>query len=98
MNSSCAPSPSQNATAGIDNPCQYLGVLRMALYELMSGKARSQVRFENSVLFFHAGSIKELRLEIMKLETMCQPGGRATQVGRYNPALASYGYGRNYRY
>ena len=86
----------------IDNPCAMLPLLRSALYDLLSGKTRSQVRFENNWLSFHNGNVKELRAEIRKLETMCLNGqpncrGRSTQVGRYNPALdySGYGYGRN---
>ena len=93
----CAPTPTQSV---IDNPCAMLSVLRGALYDLMTGKARSQVRFGENWLSFHNGNIKELRAEIRMLETMCLNGqpsnaGRATQVGRFNPALASYGFGRN---
>ena len=99
MNSNCSPPQSPTAVAALNDPCAYLAALRMALLNLMSGQARSQVRFENSVLQFHAPNIRELRLEIMKYETLClQPGGRATQVGRFNPALASFGFGRNRYY
>ena len=101
MNNNCAPPPvlSAAAIATINDPCAYLAALKMGLLSLMSGQARSQVRFENSVLQFHAPNIKELRAESRKYETLClQPGGRATQVGRYNPCLANYGYGRLNRY
>ena len=84
----------------IDNPCAMLPILRGALYDLMTGKTRSQVRFGENWLSFHNGNVKELRAEIRKLETICLNGqpsnaGRATQVGHFNPALASYGFGRN---
>ena len=101
MNSNCSPPPSLSpaAIAMLNDPCAYLAALRLALLNLMSGQARSQVRFENSVLSFHAANTKELRAEIRKYETLClHPGPRATQVGRFNPALASYGYGRRNYY
>jgi hypothetical protein len=93
-----APCPSGSAN---DDPCAALPILRGALYDLMTGKAKSQVRFGDQWLSFHNGNVKELRAEIRRLETMCgsngQPSnvGRAVRVGpRFSPSMS--GYGRHY--
>lgn len=79
-------------------------ILRGALYDLMSGRGRSQVRFEGQWISWHAGNVKELRAEIARLETICRNGqpshaGRAVRVGpRVSTSMIGYGhgYGRNY--
>jgi hypothetical protein len=92
QNNNCAP---PTRAAAIDNPCAYLPVLRGALYKLMSGEAKSQVRFGDQDLSFHNGNVKELRAEIRKLEAMCAQGGRAERVGpRFNPSTYGGGHGR----
>ena len=85
----------------IDNPCQMLPMLRQALYELMSGRSKAEVRFGDQMLRWHRGNEASLRAEIRRLETICgtygAPNqGRAVQVGpRFNPMLNGYG---RYRY
>jgi hypothetical protein len=97
QNNPCAPSAT---AAGVDNPCSMIPVLRGALFDLMSGKGRSQIRFGDQWLSFHNGNVKELRAEIARLEIMCSNGqpsnaGRAVRVGsRFSPSM--YGYGRRY--
>jgi hypothetical protein len=95
--------PPMQSPQMVDNPCAYLPGLRMALYELLSGKQKTQVRFGDQWVSWSATNTKELRAEITKLETMCQGGmpnhrGRAERVGpRFNPSTfqGGYGYGRS---
>jgi hypothetical protein len=99
QNNHYVPPPS---AAVIDNPCAALPVLRNALYNLMSGNTRSQVRFGEHLLTFHNGNVKELRAEIRKLEAMCSNGvpsnaGRAVRVGsRFSPSMRGYGRFRTF--
>lgn len=66
----------------IDNPCAVLPLLRGALYQLMSGQGRAQVRFGEQWVTYHAGNAKELRAEIRKLETICNSNGTENMRGR----------------
>ncbi len=99
QNNNYAPPPS---AAAMDNPCAALPVLRNALYNLMAGETKSQVRFGDQWLTFHNGNVKELRAEIRKLEAMCSNGvpsnaGRAVRVGpRFSPSMRGYGRFRNF--
>lgn len=82
----------------IDNPCAWLPQLRAALYELMAGQARSQTRHGDQWCTWHRGNVKELRMEIRRLELLCGQNanrGRAVRVGPYVPTHAPY---RRFRY
>lgn len=70
----------------VDNPCALLPQLRAALYQLMAGQQRSEVRNGDQWLVWHQGNVAELRKEVRRLEMICganafQP--RAVRVGRY---------------
>ncbi|MEH2476194.1 hypothetical protein V1281_002636 [Nitrobacteraceae bacterium AZCC 2161] len=95
QNNNNAQFPSGSAN---DNPCAALPMLRSALYDLMGGKTKSQVRFGDQWLSFHNGNVKELRAEVRRLEIICgtngQPSnaGRAVRVGpRFSPSMSGYG-------
>lgn len=91
----CTPS---GASPAIDNPCALLPQMRAALYRLMAGQARSQIRHADQWLTFHQGNVKELRMEIRRLELLCGPNanaGRAVRVGPYVPFHVPRG---RYRY
>lgn len=98
QNSNSMPFPSGSAN---DNPCAALPMLRSALYDLMAGNKRVEVRHGENWLRFNTGDAKELRAEVRRLEIICgangQPSnaGRAVRVGpRFSPSMG--GYGRHY--
>ncbi|QDM28396.1 hypothetical protein FNL56_21485 [Tardiphaga sp. vice304] len=66
----------------IDNPCAYLGQLRAALYTLMAGQARAEIRFGDQTLRYHQTNVAELRLEVQRLEHMCNGDGTVNNRGR----------------
>lgn len=59
-----------------------LGLLRGALFELLSGKAKARVRFGDQELAFHPANVAELRKEIARLATMCNANGTQNTLGR----------------
>lgn len=69
----------------IDDPCAVLPQLRAALYELMSGQARAEVRHGDQWLRWHRSDVKALQHEVRRLELICESGnaGRAVRVGPY---------------
>ena len=80
----CAPQPA--APPVYMTPCQQLSVMQSALYSLLAGKTRAQVRFGDQWVSYHNGNVKELRAEVRRLEAICtdmQTGGagRAVQAG-----------------
>ncbi|WP_407194294.1 hypothetical protein [Bradyrhizobium sp. STM 3566] len=82
----------------VDNPCAFLPQLRAALYQLLAGQARAQVRNGDQWLTFHRADVKTLQHEVRRLETICESGmnvGRAVRVGPYVPARWPY---RPFRY
>jgi hypothetical protein len=86
----CTPS---EVTPAIDDPCALLPQLRAALYQLMAGQARSQVRNGEQWLTWHQGNVKELRAEVRRLELLCSANanaGRAIRVGPYVPFNAPH--------
>ena len=61
--------------------CAQLPALRQALYSLMTGLARNEVRDGDRLTTRHPGNVKELRAEIRKLEAMCFGCSGAVQAG-----------------
>ncbi len=93
MNKNCFPqntgNPPMSSFGPITDPCAVLPNLRSALYTLMSGQARAQIRFGEHWTTFHGGNVAQLRAEIRKLEAMCGVNadrGRAVRVGPYIPS------------
>jgi hypothetical protein len=77
----CNPSAADPA---VDNPCAYLPRLRGAMYELMAGQARAQVRNGEQWSTWHRADLKALQHEVRRLEIICETGinvGRAVRVG-----------------
>lgn len=71
----------------IDDPCAVLPQLRAALYELMSGQARAEVRHGDQWFRWHRSDVKALQSEVRRLEIICESGGggRAIRVAPYVP-------------
>jgi hypothetical protein len=77
----------------VDDPCAWLGQLRAALYQLMAGQARAEVRNNDQWIQFHRADTKALQHEVRRLEMICGKGanqGRAIRVGPYVPVNAPY--------
>jgi hypothetical protein len=65
----------------VDNPCAMLPQLRAALYQLLAGEARAQVRNGEQWLTWHQGNAKALQREVRRLEAICEgTGPRAVRV------------------
>jgi hypothetical protein len=79
----------QNCTPGggipaVDDPCAMLSQLRAALFQLLSGQARAEVRNGDQWSVWHRGDAKTLQKEVRRLELICEGGGpRAARVGNY---------------
>lgn len=75
------------ATPAVDDPCAFLPQLRAALYQLLAGQARAQVRNGEQWLTFHRSDAVALRQEVRRLEVICGAGGqaRAVRVGPHFP-------------
>ncbi len=72
------------AVPAVDDPCAMLPQLRAALYQLMAGQSRAEVRNGEQWQTWHRGSAKELQREVRRLELICNcTGGRAVRVGNY---------------
>jgi hypothetical protein len=87
----CTPA---GVAPAVDDPCAFLSQLRAALYQLLAGQARAQVRNGDQWLTYHRADVKALQHEVRRLETICGPGanaGRAIRVGPYAPFNAPYG-------
>jgi hypothetical protein len=86
----CTPA---GVTPVVDNPCEWLGKLRAALYALMAGQARYEIRNDSQWLSFQRADTARLQHEVRRLELICDPGarhGRALRVGPYRPVNAPY--------
>jgi hypothetical protein len=85
----------QQPPQAIDNPCAYLPQMRAALYSLMTGNQTQQIRDNDRWRTTHNGNVKELKMEIRKLEIMCDPNmrRRAMRAGPYVPAGSVPPYG-----
>lgn len=86
----CTPS---GTPPTVDDPCAYLGMLRAALYQLMAGQARAEVRNGDQWLKFQRADTARLQHEVRRLELICDPNatrGRAIRVGPYIPVNAPY--------
>ena len=81
------------ASPAVDNPCALLPQLRAALYQLMAGQQRAEIRNGDQWLRWHQGNVKELRAEVRRLELICgssSNAGRAVRVGPYVPFNAPH--------
>jgi hypothetical protein len=81
----CTPA---SVTPVVDNPCEWLGKLRGALYALMAGQAKYEVRNGDQWLTFQTADTKALQHEVRRLELICDPHanrGRALRIGPYRP-------------
>jgi hypothetical protein len=89
VTSNCNPG---GVTPVVDDPCAFLSQLRAALYQLLAGQARAQVRNGDQWLTWHRADVKALQHEVRRLETICGAGnaGRAIRVGPYVPVNAPY--------
>ena len=77
----------------VDDPCQWLGKLRAALYALMAGQARYEIRNDSQWLSFQRADTARLQQEVRRLELICDPHanrGRALRIGPYVPVHAPY--------
>src|SRR5258707_5182271 len=77
----------------VDDPCAYLGALRAALYALMAGQAKYEVRNGDQWLTFQTANTQALQHEVRRLEMICDPSSRhrrAIRVGPYIPVNAPY--------
>lgn len=86
----CTPT---GVTPVVDDPCAWLGQLRAALYALMAGQARYEVRNDSQWLSFQRADTARLQHEVRRLEQICDPlarHGRAIRVGPYVPVNAPY--------
>lgn len=81
--------PSGGAPPAVDNPCAMLPQLRAALYQLMAGQAKAEVRFGEQWTRWQRSDVKSLQHEVRRLEAICESGinaGRAVRVGPYVPS------------
>ena len=76
--------PGGGIVPAVDDPCALLPQLRAALYQLLAGQARAEVRNAAMWLKFQRADTDTLRHEVRRLELMCGEcghGGRAVRVG-----------------
>jgi hypothetical protein len=69
-----------------------LNALRAAMYQLMAGQARAEVRHGDQWLRWQRSDVKALQHEVRRLEIICESGinaGRAVRVGPYVPSNRS---------
>ncbi len=77
----------------VDNPCEWLGQLRAALYALLAGQAKYEVRNGDQWLTYQRADTKALQHEVRRLELICDPNanrGRALRMGPYVPVNAPH--------
>lgn len=87
--------PSAGMLPAVDNPCAMLPQLRAALYQLMSGQARAEVRHGEQWVRWHRGELKALQHEVRRLEVICESGiraGGAVRVGPHFPIRRPFRY------
>jgi hypothetical protein len=84
MTNNCTPA---GVVPVVDDPCAMLGALRAALYALMAGQARFEIRNGDQWLSFQRGDAQRLQHEVRRLEMICTQGpkGRAVRVGPIHP-------------
>lgn len=73
-------------TPAVENPCAMLPQLRAALYQLMAGQTKAEVRNGDQWLRWQRSDVKALQHEVRRLEMICESGlnvGRAVQVGAH---------------
>lgn len=87
--------PSGGTIPVVDNPCAMLPQLRAAMYQLMGGQARAEVRHGDQWMRWHRGELKALQHEVRRLEIICESGisaGRAVRVGPHFPPRRPFRY------
>jgi hypothetical protein len=79
-NNPCIPAA---VTPEVTNPCEYLPKLRAAMYALMAGQAKYEIRLGDNWASYQRGDAQALQVEVRRLELLCEQGhhGRAIQVG-----------------
>jgi len=85
--------PNGGVAPTVDDPCAWLGQLRAALYALLAGQAKFEVRNGEQWLSFQRADTKALQHEVRRLEQICDKSthhGRAIRVGPYIPVSAPY--------
>jgi hypothetical protein len=90
VTNNCTPS---GPVPTVDDPCAMVGALRAALYQLMAGQARAEVRNGDQWIRFQRADTKTLQHEVRRLEMICAQGanqGRAIRVGPYIPVNAPH--------
>jgi hypothetical protein len=90
MTNNCTPS---GTVPVVDDPCAFLSQLRAALYQLMAGQARAEIRNGDQWIQFQRADTKALQHEIRRLELICDPcanRGRAIRIGPYVPVNAPH--------
>src|SRR6266478_9255718 len=90
MTNTCTPG---GAPPTVDDPCALLPALRAAMYALMAGQARFEVRNGDQWLSFQKGDAAALQHEVRRLELICGRDanqGRAIRVGPYTPTNAPF--------
>jgi hypothetical protein len=90
MTNNCTPN---GVAPVVDDPCEWLGQLRAALYALLAGQAKYEVRNGDQWLTYQRADTKALQHEVRRLEMICDGRshhGRAIRVGPYIPANAPY--------
>ncbi|MDB4872405.1 MAG: hypothetical protein JWL97_3409 [Gemmatimonadales bacterium] len=90
MTNNCTPT---GAAPVVDNPCEWLGQLRAALYQLLAGQAKAEVRNGDQWLQFQRADTKALQHEVRRLEQICDANanrGRALRMGPYVPVNAPH--------
>jgi hypothetical protein len=76
---SCGP---PNQPLAIMSPCEMLPLLRGALFELLSGKTRTVVRFNDRWSEYARPDVNALRAEIASLAQYCNADGTESNQGR----------------
>lgn len=79
MTNACTPS---GIVPTVDNPCEMLGALRAALYQLMAGQAKAVVRNNDQWIEFQRGDAALLKQEVRRLEIICGAGGGRARAAR----------------
>jgi hypothetical protein len=93
MTNNCTPNGVVPVVPVVDDPCAWLGQLRAALYQLLAGQTKAEVRNGDQWLQFQRADTKALQHEVRRLEMICDPNarhGRAIRVGPYIPVNAPY--------
>jgi len=77
MTNNCTPT---GVAPVVDNPCDWLGKLRAALYALLAGQAKYEVRNGDQWLTFQRADTKALQHEVRRLEQICDQNAIAART------------------